>query len=40
VGERLRIVPNHACVCIATQNTLYVVEGDDVVDTWTVAPRG
>ena len=39
VGERLRIVPNHACVCIATQNTLYVVEGDDVVDTWTVAPR-
>ncbi|MFB6249717.1 MAG: alanine racemase [Salinibacter sp.] len=39
VGERLRIVPNHACVCIATQSTLYVVEGDDVVDTWTVAPR-
>ena len=37
VGERLRIVPNHACVCIATQARLHVVDGTTVVDTWPVA---
>jgi D-serine deaminase-like pyridoxal phosphate-dependent protein len=37
VGERLRVVPNHACVCIATQPRLHVVDGTAVVDTWPVA---
>jgi D-serine deaminase-like pyridoxal phosphate-dependent protein len=36
VGERLRIVPNHACVSIATQGRLHVVDGTTVVDTWPV----
>lgn len=37
VGDRLRIVPNHACVTVATQESLYVVDGDEVVETWDVA---
>ncbi len=37
VGDRLRIVPNHACVTVATQNALHVVDGDEVVETWDVA---
>ena len=32
VGDRLRIVPNHACVVVNTQRALYLVEGDEVVD--------
>jgi D-serine deaminase-like pyridoxal phosphate-dependent protein len=39
VGDRLRIVPNHACVTVANQDRLHVVDGDAVVDAWTVAPR-
>jgi D-serine deaminase-like pyridoxal phosphate-dependent protein len=36
VGDRLRLVPNHACVTVATQSRLYVVDGDQIVDTWAV----
>jgi D-serine deaminase-like pyridoxal phosphate-dependent protein len=39
VGDRLRIVPNHACVTVANQETLYIVEDENVVEAWTVAPR-
>lgn len=40
VGDRLRIVPNHACVTVASQEQLHVVDGETVVDTWTVDARG
>jgi D-serine deaminase-like pyridoxal phosphate-dependent protein len=40
VGDRLRIVPNHACVTVANQDRLHVVNGNPVVDTWTVDARG
>ncbi|MEM9998276.1 MAG: alanine racemase [Bacteroidota bacterium] len=45
VGDTVRIVPNHACVAVATQDRLYVVErtgkdGEDVVAKWTVDARG
>lgn len=39
VGDRLRIVPNHACVTVATQSRLYVVDEGRVVDTWPVTAR-
>ncbi|NNE46908.1 MAG: D-TA family PLP-dependent enzyme [Rhodothermales bacterium] len=39
VGDRVRIVPNHACVAVAMQSALYVVEGDTVVDRWAVVAR-
>ena len=40
VGSRVRLVPNHACVAVNTQDLLYVVDGDDVVDSWPVDARG
>ncbi|MEM8556294.1 MAG: alanine racemase [Bacteroidota bacterium] len=45
VGDTVRIVPNHACVAVATQDRLYVVErtgkdGEEVVAEWTVDARG
>lgn len=39
VGDRLRIVPNHACVTVATQERLFLVEGDEVVEEWAVDAR-
>jgi D-serine deaminase-like pyridoxal phosphate-dependent protein len=40
VGDRLRIVPNHACVTVQSQERLHVVADGSVVDTWSVAARG
>ncbi|MDX1421001.1 MAG: alanine racemase [Rubricoccaceae bacterium] len=39
VGDRVRIVPNHACVAVATQPRLYLVDGEDVVEEWPVVAR-
>ena len=39
VGDRVRIVPNHACVSVATQSMLYVVDGDEVVEERPVVAR-
>ncbi len=39
VGDRVRIVPNHACVAVATQTKLYVVDGDEVEEEWEVVAR-
>lgn len=40
VGDRVRVVPNHACVTVATADELLVVDGEEVVDRWAVTARG
>ena len=40
VGDRVRVVPNHACVSVNTQDRLYLVDGDEVVHDWRVDARG
>ncbi len=40
VGDRIRVIPNHACVALNTQHVFFVVEGDEIVDTWHVDARG
>ncbi len=40
VGDRVRVVPNHACVVVNTRPHLYVVEGERVLDTWRVDAQG
>jgi D-serine deaminase-like pyridoxal phosphate-dependent protein len=40
VGDRLRIVPNHACVVSNLFDRVYAVRGEEVVETWKVAARG
>lgn len=40
VGDRLRIVPNHACVTVANHSSLYLVEGSTVVDRWSIEAHG
>jgi len=40
IGDRVRIVPNHACVVVNTQNHTYLVDGQTVVHRWPVDTRG
>jgi len=40
VGDRVRIVPNHACVTAATADDYFVISGEEVVATWSVDARG
>jgi D-serine deaminase-like pyridoxal phosphate-dependent protein len=40
VGDRLRIVPNHACVTVANHSELHVVENNTVADVWSIDATG
>ena len=40
IGERIRIIPNHACVVSNLFDTVTLVSGNDVVETIPVAARG
>jgi D-serine deaminase-like pyridoxal phosphate-dependent protein len=40
VGDRVRVVPNHACVVVNTQDELMVVAGEEEVETLAVDARG
>ncbi len=40
VGDKIRIVPNHACTCVNMHNSLTTVRGEEVEDTWYIAARG
>ncbi len=35
-GEKVRILPNHACLTVACFDALHVVRGEEVLDRWTV----
>lgn len=39
VGDRVRLLPNHACVVVHTQPQLFAVEGDEVVAVWKTDAR-
>jgi D-serine deaminase-like pyridoxal phosphate-dependent protein len=40
VGDRVRILPNHACVVSNLFDVVHLVSGDRVVDVVPVAARG
>ena len=40
VGDRLRVVPNHACVTVNMQDCLFLVDGQDVIRQLDVEARG
>lgn len=39
VGDPVFVVPNHACVAVATRRQLHLVEGDEVLETLDVVAR-
>jgi len=40
VGDRVRVLPAHVDPTVALHERMYVVDGDEVVDTWEVDLRG
>jgi D-serine deaminase-like pyridoxal phosphate-dependent protein len=40
VGQKVRVLPNHACVVSNLHDRVKVIRGADVVDEWVVAARG
>lgn len=40
LGEVLTIIPNHVCTCINMHDEVFLVRGDQVIDTYKVAARG
>jgi D-serine deaminase-like pyridoxal phosphate-dependent protein len=40
IGDRLEVIPNHACVVTNLFNEAVITQGDEVVDRWKVAGRG
>jgi len=40
VGERVRVVPNHACIAVHLHEVVYGIRGDRVETSWPVTARG
>jgi D-threonine aldolase len=40
IGDRIRVLPAHVDPTVAYHDSLYVIDGDDVVDRWDVDLRG
>jgi len=40
VGQKVRVLPNHACVVSNLHDHVWVVRGEEVVGRWAVAARG
>jgi D-serine deaminase-like pyridoxal phosphate-dependent protein len=40
VGDRVRVIPNHACVTMHTQDRAYLVRGDEVQEEIVIDARG
>ncbi len=40
VGDRVRVLPNHACTCVNMHSTLTAYRGEHVETVWAVAARG
>ena len=40
IGDRVRIIPNHACGAVNMHDELVAIDGDRVVESWPVIGRG
>lgn len=40
VGDKVRVIPNHVCVCVNLHEQMHVVRGDEVQHVWPVKGRG
>jgi D-serine deaminase-like pyridoxal phosphate-dependent protein len=40
IGDRLRIVPNHACGAVNMHDELLAIDGEQVLEQWAVVGRG
>lgn len=40
IGEKLRIIPNHACVTVNLFDTVYLVDGEEIIKKYEIKGRG
>lgn len=40
IGERVEVIPNHICPVINLFDSMFITQGDRVIDQWAVAARG
>ena len=40
LNDKIRYIPGHCCTTMNSHDKLYIVEGDDVIDVWTITSRG
>ena len=40
VGSTVRVVPNHACVVVNNQDTIYLIDGEEVLEAISIDARG
>lgn len=40
IGDKVRVIPNHVCVCVNLHERMHVVRGDEVFHVWPVGGRG
>jgi D-serine deaminase-like pyridoxal phosphate-dependent protein len=40
IGQKLRVVPWHACACVNMHEKMHAVRGENVEAVWTIAGRG
>ena len=40
IGERVEIIPNHICPVVNLFDSMYITQGERVIDEWVVAARG
>ena len=40
IGDRVEIIPNHICPVINLFDSMFITQGERVIDEWTVAARG
>lgn len=40
IGERVEIIPNHICPVVNLFDSMYITQGERVIDEWRVAARG
>jgi D-serine deaminase-like pyridoxal phosphate-dependent protein len=40
VGDKVRVLPNHACTCVNMHETMIAYRGEEVEAAWTIAARG
>lgn len=40
IGESLTVIPNHVCTCINMHDEVFLIRGEQVIDSWKVAARG
>ena len=40
VGDKVQVVPNHACTCVNLHETMQIVRGESVLEAWRIIGRG